>query len=59
MGSGVDLAGTIPVGAAVLVVLFAGLLIGAPTEISQRCPGCPCGGFIPGAVDGAGAGVTL
>jgi hypothetical protein len=23
---------------------------GAPTLISQRCPGCPCAGFIPGAV---------
>ena len=33
------------------VVAGAGLLFnGAPTEISQRWPGCPCGGFIPGAV---------
>ena len=23
---------------------------GAPTFISQRWPGCPCGGFMPGAV---------
>ena len=23
---------------------------GAPTEMSQRCPACPCGGFIPFAV---------
>ena len=28
---------------------------GAPTAISQRWPGCPCGGFIPGAVFVAGA----
>ena len=33
------------------VATGAGLLFkGAPTEISQRWPGCPCGGFIPGAV---------
>ena len=23
---------------------------GAPTAMSQRCPGCPCGGLVPGAV---------
>lgn len=39
-----------------------GELRGAPTAISQRCPGSPWGGFMPGAVDvawvdvGAGAG---
>ncbi len=22
---------------------------GAPTATSHRCPGCPCGGFIPSA----------
>ena len=33
------------------VVATAGLLFkGAPTAISQRWPGCPCGGFMPGAV---------
>jgi hypothetical protein len=35
----------------VAVVVVAGLLFkGSPTAISQRCPGCPCAGFIPGAV---------
>lgn len=36
------------------VVVVAGvvglLLSGAPTAISQRWPGCPCAGFMPGAV---------
>lgn len=35
---------------AVAVLFVGGELNGAPTDISQRCPGCPCGGFIPGAV---------
>jgi hypothetical protein len=36
-----------------------GELSGAPTAMSQRWPGCPCGGFMPGAVAvpcGTGAG---
>ena len=34
-----------------------GELRGAPTAMSQRCPGSPCGGFIPAAVViGWGAG---
>lgn len=34
---------------------WAGALFnGAPSAISQRCPGCPCGGFIPGAVEETG-----
>ena len=37
--------------AAGVVVTVAGLLFkGAPTAISQRWFGSPCGGFIPGAV---------
>jgi hypothetical protein len=41
------------------VVVVAGLLFkGAPTAISHLCPGCPCGGFIPGAVLTAGEEVV-
>lgn len=29
---------------------------GEPTGVPHTCPGCPCGGFIPGAV---AAGVSL
>ena len=32
------------------VVIFAGWFNGAPNAISHLWPGCPCGGFIPGAV---------
>ena len=44
-----------------VVVAGAGLLFkGAPTAISQRWPGCPCGGFMPGAVTiGACVCVTI
>ena len=31
------------------LVILAAEFSGAPTAISQRCPGCPCAGFIPGA----------
>ena len=38
-------------GAVVTVVGAAGLLFnGAPTAISHRWPGSPCGGFMPGSV---------
>ena len=38
----------------------AGLFKGAPTAISQRCPGCPCAGLSAVLVDaGAGAGLTV
>ena len=31
---------------------------GEPTGVPQTCPGCPCGGFMPGAVAvGAPSGV--
>ena len=33
------------------------LFSGAPTAIAQSCPGCPCGGFIPGAVTTGAGGV--
>lgn len=47
--------------AAGCVVLAAGALFkGAPTAISQRCPGLPCSGFSPAPVTGAVvAGVTV
>jgi hypothetical protein len=48
------------VGVVVIGVAVAGVeLSGAPTAISQRCPGCPCGGFIPDAVAVAGAVVAF
>lgn len=34
------------------------LLSGAPTAISQRWPGCPCGGFFPAAVAPCVGGFT-
>lgn len=39
--------------ASLLLSIFVSLLYdfgnGAPTATSHRCPGCPCGGFIPSA----------
>lgn len=54
-------------GMGVVLIVAAGvavsglLLSGEPTGISHLCPGCPCGGFIPGAVgcEEAGAGVVV
>lgn len=44
------LTGVIATGVVVRDGFKAGaVLSGAPTEISQRWPGCPCAGFIPAA----------
>jgi hypothetical protein len=41
--------GVIVVGAMLFAGCCTGVLNGAPTGISQRCPGFPCSGFIPAA----------
>lgn len=48
------------VGAGCVVFAAGALFKGAPTAISQRCPGLPCSGFSPAPVTGAVvAGVTV
>src|SRR5688572_22999023 len=52
VGAGVLINGAFAGGVFKTGVLGAGR--GAPTAMSQRCPGCPCAGFIlPVAISGA------
>ena len=52
--------GVLNVGAEVTAGAAAGgELSGAPTAISQRCPGWPCSGFMPAATGVAACGVTI